>query len=243
MWLTLFTICGFRISLITLSPVYWIQRECLVEECLSIMRLILPSRYALLYGPNSFLLPRLGMVLFGESMTAFKLPGIILALTSLALTMSALRSSVTNSVSFSLGMIYFCGTMLLYREKYFWVRSDPQILFWTALGVFAASRRSAFVASAILGIAVGGCINVKIHTCLFFSPLVVMVLMRATIRDALVMVVAATAMMMLPVPFISGNLVAKLHSLVEACSAPRIECPGFHAGSHLLGYYWNAFGR
>ena len=156
------------------------------------------SRYALLYGPNTFIVPRIGMLIFGESITAFKLPGVLLALTSLALTIAAIRTSVKNGASFHLGTIYFCGMVLLFREKYFWVRSDPQILFWTAVGVFGTTRRSPFVGFAILGVAIGGCFNVKIHSGLLFSPLVPLVLPRLTIRNSVVMMVAAAAMAVLP---------------------------------------------
>ena len=157
-----------------------------------------PSRYSLLYGPNTFIVHYIAMLVCGESMTTFKLPGIILAIASLALTVAAVRTAVGHTIGFHLAVIDFCGMTLLFREKFYWARSEPQILFWSALGVFGATRRSPVFSAVVVGAALGGCFNVKIHAFLLFSPLLALIASRLTLRYGLIVLATATAMIALP---------------------------------------------
>jgi hypothetical protein len=130
------------------------------------------SRYSLLYGPNCFIFPYLAIKVFGDSVVSFKLLSGLFEVGSLLLVFLAIRSSTVSSNARCAGLIYFCGASLLFWDKLVWVRGDPQLLFWMALGLWAATRKTSLISFIVMGIAAGACINVKVHGIFYFAPVV-----------------------------------------------------------------------
>lgn len=137
------------------------------------------SRYSLQYGPNCFIAPWLAIKALGDSIPSFKVLSAFFAIGTLGLVYSALRSSVTTSFARQAGLIYLCGTSLLFWNTMVWIRSDSQMLFWTALGLWAALRKHSFFSFAVMGAAAAACFNTKIHGIFYFAPIIALAMRQS----------------------------------------------------------------
>lgn len=155
-------------------------------------------RYSQSYGPTIYLFNRASQCLFGNSLAAAKTPNVVFALASLGLVAATLWSTSRTRECLYIGLIYFCGTCVLFRYFMFFMRPDPQLLFWMSLAIFGATRRSSLIAFLLLGVAFGGCINCKIHSVLYFSPLISLLWTRITIRGVAIFIVTAAITGFLP---------------------------------------------
>jgi hypothetical protein len=136
------------------------------------------SRYSLLYGPNCFIVPWLAVKVFGDSVVSIKLLSAFFAVGSLALVFGAIRASTVSPVARWAGLIYFCGASLLFWDKLVWIRSDPQMLFWVALGLWGATRKTPLFAFMVMGLAAGACSNVKVHGIFYFGPVIALAMKK-----------------------------------------------------------------
>jgi hypothetical protein len=73
-------------------------------------------------------------------------------------------------------VIYFCSVGLIFAQSLVWVRSDPQLLFWCSLGLWATHRKSLAGRFALLAFAAGACVNTKIHGLFYMLPVVALIL-------------------------------------------------------------------
>lgn len=158
------------------------------------------SRYSLLYGPNTFIAPWLAVKVFGDSIVSIKLCCAFFTLGSLVLVHAVLRTSVASRLARQAGLIYFCGMSLYFWNMLVWVRSDSQMLFWVALGLFGATRRNGFVSAAVIGAAAGACLNAKLHGVFYFAPIIAVAMKRGGWKHW--GVCAATASAVAAAPFL-----------------------------------------
>ncbi len=134
-----------------------------------------PSRYAMLYGPNTYLVPWLLARLGGGSTSALKLVSAVFALGAFSLTAVTLRTTARSPLALWSGIAYFGAAALIFREKLIWLRGDPQLFFWCALGLWGATRRRAIAGFALVGLALGAAVGTKAHAFLYFVPILALV--------------------------------------------------------------------
>jgi hypothetical protein len=161
------------------------------------------SRYALLYGPNCFLALWAAMRLLPDPVLAPKLCAALFALAALALVFATMRRSIVCRQARWLGLAYFCAMCLLVGYRLVWVRSDSQLLFWVALGLWASLHRSTWLAFLLVGACAGAAFDAKLHGILYFLPIVAVLLPRGRVRHwaalaGLGVLVAAAPFLLIP---------------------------------------------
>lgn len=207
------------------------------------------SRYSMLYGPNVYGVPALATALAGHSLGAMKWLSAAFTLASLGLTMLAWRAAVKPGPARAAGLIYFCGAALLFREKLVWVRGDPQLLFWAAVAVWGAGWRRPAAAFAAIGLALGGCMNTKLHGALYVVPALALAWPRADPRAWLALLASAGGACALPflaspaldlAPYLEWLRIAARHGLSPEKALDTARCalllvlPLLLGGQHWL---------
>ncbi len=134
-----------------------------------------PDFLLTVYGPLPYLWNGFWLTLFGGSIAASKLGGILAAIVTLA----AFAHHVWNRFGqlwLAPGLALLGAGMLMATPYSFWTRADPITLMIASLGLtasaqFGRSGKVWWAAPLALGVAVGLAMNVKAHGFLFLAPL------------------------------------------------------------------------
>ncbi|MCP4290760.1 MAG: hypothetical protein GY780_02855 [bacterium] len=131
------------------------------------------TRYSVLYGPSVYLTNGLFLKLFGANLAATKLASFLAAVLSLGFLYGALAKRKIDSIA-ALGVVL--------AILYFWnqgfsiylVRPDAFLVFSVSFSILVYRRARRWLAVVALGCAMGFAINLKIHSFLYFLPLLVL---------------------------------------------------------------------
>ena len=130
--------------------------------------------YAFLYGPMPYLGNALTYWLFGPSVFASKLTGILCFLTAGALSgLTVHKLDYRKAHLIAAALAYFAVTALFFRNHSFWNKPDSYMLMFAALGVFSCVMRRGPWSAIICGLAMAGMTNGKLHGAALFLPLVI----------------------------------------------------------------------
>lgn len=151
-------------------------------------------RFAMAYGPLAYLAPLPALILFGTSIAATKLTGILALIATLAVMGAhAIRRSAPGQARH--GLFYLVGGLLLFVPESFWVRPDPLETLLVAVAVAAPARAWRPV---VLGLCIGLAVNLKIHAGLYFLPIVVESWWSGRWRGLMIAAISSGAAFLLP---------------------------------------------
>jgi hypothetical protein len=176
-----------------------------------------PERYSLLYGPNLFIVSRLSMNLLGASIQSAKLPEALLVGLSIVLLFFIYRAESSSPIA--LVCLAYCLLAIetlsaIWPSSLFWARGEPYIVFSAVVALFAARMKNAVLATALLGVAMGFAVNIKLHSLIFLLPTAVLFARQRGYFRLIVSLVIAAVVAALPfgVPGISlANYFVWLH--------------------------------
>jgi hypothetical protein len=127
------------------------------------------ERYNTQYGPCLFLLLGKAQQWFGPSITASKWPGCAAAILSLVLLFVLVRREV--GVEGGIVAAGIAAALALQFDGYsFWLRPEPFLVFFSTLGLLAATSRHR-LAPLVLGLCLGIVLDMKASGFAFFFPL------------------------------------------------------------------------
>jgi len=159
--------------------------------------LIQPQRYSLLYGPYLYIFVGTSQAMLGPSVFSTKLPSAFAAVAAIALMFFAFCRKSTFRCAFYLTGLAATTLLGLFVGVLFWVRSDPLILLTVALGVFAMTL-DGILGSILLGLSLGVGINLKIHACVYFLPLLYLAVRQWNIPKLIIAITTAALTAVLP---------------------------------------------
>lgn len=143
------------------------------------------EHYSVLYGPTVFLTNGWFLRLLGPSVPAAKAAGGLAAMLGLAFLYLALRPARSRRLALVLtaaaALLYWCEGPFSYNS-----RPDPFLLAAVSFGLLCAVRARPALAIAGVAAAIGFGANLKIHSGLFFVPVLVLLGQRLGPRTALV---------------------------------------------------------
>ena len=154
------------------------------------------ERYSLLYGPALYISNGFFLRVLGPSIFTSKLPGVVFAPLSLAVVYWALLKCSRHRTAV-IGCACVAMAYLFYRQYSFWPRGDSHILLLVSLGLIATSKKP-IVASLVSGLAFGLCVNVKVHSFLYFAPVYALLFQRHRYRYAVFSLVVAMVVALAP---------------------------------------------
>lgn len=155
------------------------------------------ERYNMLYGPYLYVFNGVSEGLLGPTIFSSKIAGVASALTALLLLFVTFvrKSSLLPAILVSGS---FVALLLHFGHFSFWDRADPFQLLFVALGAFATTFSSCWVA-ILLGLSAGVCANLKIHSVIYFLPLAVLAFeTRRSVKRAGIFLLSAGAAALLP---------------------------------------------
>ncbi|MCK9996183.1 MAG: hypothetical protein KAH56_07885 [Candidatus Krumholzibacteria bacterium] len=142
------------------------------------------ERYSVLYGPSVFLTNGLFLHILGPSLVSAKIASALAAVGSLIFLYAALSPRRFDSVA----LVVTAGAALFYWAQGFaiyLVRPDALLVFALGLGFYAATRTSRWLAIFAVAVLAGFTINLKIHSLLYFLPVIVVLAQRLGLRAAI----------------------------------------------------------
>ncbi len=141
------------------------------------------ERYSVLYGPSVFLTNGLFLQVLGPSLVSAKMASALAAVGSLVFLYAALSPRRYDSVA----LVVTAGAALFYWAQGFaiyLVRPDALLVFALGFGFYAATRTSRWLAIFAVAVLAGFTINLKIHSLLYFLPVIVVLAQRLGLRAA-----------------------------------------------------------
>lgn len=151
-------------------------------------------RFATFYGPLAYLLQVPALMLLGANVAISKLTSMMALLTTI-LVISVHFIHHPSEGDARHGICFLVAALLLFSPVSFWVRSDPLETLLAAIAVAStASRRG----EVWVGICMGLAVNLKVHAFFYFTPLLVDLWGRRSIRAPVVAVGVASATFILP---------------------------------------------
>lgn len=141
------------------------------------------ERYSVLYGPSVFLTNGLFLQVLGPSLTSAKMASALASVGSLVFLYAALSRKRRDSVA----LVVTAGAALFYWAQGFaiyLVRPDALLVFAVGLGFYVATRTSRWLAIIAVAVLAGFTINLKIHSLLYFLPVIVVLAQRLGWRAA-----------------------------------------------------------
>jgi hypothetical protein len=155
------------------------------------------ERYAHIYGPMAFIAHGAALGIFGPSIEVSKWVGGSAALSSLALTLVALKTETTLRRAVMITGL-FALLMLDFRNYSFWTRAEPLLIFCVSAGLLAAVQGRGGRSSVALGVVAGLLWNLKATGVIYSLPLFVIVFERLGWRTVLTSAVVAAIVAALP---------------------------------------------
>jgi Dolichyl-phosphate-mannose-protein mannosyltransferase len=160
--------------------------------------LVTQQRYSGPYGPYGYMAIGLCQGLIGPGVFATKLLPCIAGALALALFYRVVLRRISASALLFTGLL--AALSLRLGPFAFWTRPDPFLLLCVTTGLVAATRKT-LAATILLGIAIGVAVNLKIHSVLYFIPVLVIAIRSGFDRGALAKV-TGVALIVAILPFI-----------------------------------------
>ena len=139
------------------------------------------ERYSVLYGPSVFLTNGLFLQVLGPSLVSAKMASALASVGSLVFLYAAIarkrRDQVALAVTAGAALFYWAQGFSIYL-----VRPDALLVFSVGLGLYAATRTTRWLAIIAVAVLAGFTINLKIHSLLYFLPVIVVLAQRLGIR-------------------------------------------------------------
>jgi hypothetical protein len=150
-----------------------------------------PERYALIYGPMTFVAHGVALAVFGPSITASKGLGIAAGILSLVLLYRAVR--LHHSVLASATLVGICALLLLcFRHYSFWTRPEPLQLLSVSGALLAAATGRGNGSAALAGLAAGLMWNLKFTGPLYTAPVAALLYQRLGLKPAILALAVAS---------------------------------------------------
>lgn len=124
------------------------------------------ERYALLYGPNLFILYGMLLKLTGSSIPALKVFVILGFIATLAVAWLACRRA-SNRMMANIAVAFLVAAIASYGDLPIWVRAEPALMLLTAIGFLAALTLGPIRGAIAIGLCAGLIVNVKAHAPLY----------------------------------------------------------------------------
>ena len=167
--------------------------------------------YGVVYGPILLQANGLALWLLGPSVVASKILGVGAFVSAQILAFIIFRRSGATAMEALTIAGAQCVVQSAFNEQglSFGVRSDPLLFLASEFSVLAAISRPTNVNAALLGLAAGVAVNLKIHGALYILPSFVFFLCQIhskTTGVRLILVSAVTAMTISVAPFLLNNV-------------------------------------
>ena len=155
------------------------------------------ERYSVLYGPSVFLTNGLFLQVLGPSLMSAKMASALASVGSLVFLYAALsrkrRDSVALAVTAGAALFYWAQGFAIYL-----VRPDALLVFAVGFGFYAATRTTRWLAIIAVAVLAGFTINLKIHSILYFLPVIVVLAQRLGLRAAVWALAGASVVAVAP---------------------------------------------
>lgn len=162
--------------------------------------------YGFQYGPLLFQITAAALRL-GPSILVSKLPGFFCFWLACGVVLWTLRpSSVGQALLPVAALILIAGG---YWRAAYWVRGDPYLLLFAALGLWSWRRLERTAAVIVIGLLGGGLINLKIHSVLYVLPYAVALLAApgsTAMRVRVVVIGIACGVVAAALPFLDPDV-------------------------------------
>ncbi|MEQ8220974.1 MAG: glycosyltransferase family 39 protein [Candidatus Eremiobacterota bacterium] len=129
--------------------------------------------YSLVYGPVLYIINGFFLTILGPSIISAKAGGIIAALISAVINYMTLKKISNHRTAFIISG-YITAGYLIFGHCSFWNRSDSFIICFVSLTIYAISKGNALYAMIIMSLSLGLSVNMKIHSFLYFIPLLIL---------------------------------------------------------------------
>lgn len=177
------------------------------------------------YGPMVYLFEAAVFAVAGVSVQLGKLAGeLALAGAVIVFFLHARRNYGFPQALF--GILLFVAFILFFAPYSIWNRPDPFIIFMVSLAVYAngrqgehsGSRSGGWPAQAAIGVCIGLAVNLKVHSFMYFLPLMLDSCGWKGLRGVVIIAVVSITVFLLPftlAPISLVNYVTLLHQLVS----------------------------
>ena len=164
-----------------------------------------PERFGLLYGPLAYVIPGTFQRLFGVSLFAAKLPGVLAGLAALGAMFAALARRDRAERWLTVGLFAFL--LLLFPFRAVRAKPDPFLVAGVVFALVALRARRPLVGALAFGLLAGIAANLKVHGPLYFLPLFPALVRATGWRGAGIALVtgAATAASVFALPQVSAT--------------------------------------
>jgi len=159
--------------------------------------LISGEYYGTPYGPNLFLLQKWFYIIFGDSIEASKLVGVLGSIFSLIILHLAIRNRYNSKTS-----LYLIASALIVflqcSSWTFWNRSEPLIMFFIGLALFGTRQKNTYFSLFLLSISFGFAVNLKVTSVFYMLPIFLLSLERKSIWFNTATICLSLLIMILP---------------------------------------------
>jgi len=155
------------------------------------------DRYSLLYGPMLYIINGFALRMLGPSLFSAKISGVLAALLSVLCLFFTFQGITDSQTAFIYSAITIL-TLAMFDSISFWGRGDPLILLCVALGLLSVTRGSTLVATGSIAIALGISLNLKIHSLIYFLPILIMLYLRSDIKHLFASIAASITLALVP---------------------------------------------
>ncbi|MEE8393665.1 MAG: hypothetical protein V3R66_04915 [Rhodospirillales bacterium] len=153
------------------------------------------------YGPLLYLIHSTAFKLGGGSVLVSKFAALAVSAGSV-LIFFCYAYTRFGALKAYVGVLLFIAITLLFSPYSFWNRPDPFTVFLVTLAVFAknlpADRWGRWAPHAVVGICIGLTVNLKVHSFIYFIPVVVDLCGWKNIREMIVIGLISIAVFLLP---------------------------------------------
>ncbi len=129
--------------------------------------------YSLVYGPVLYIINGFFLTVLGPSIISAKAGGIIVALISIVFNYGTIKKISNHRTAFIMSG-YITAGYLIFGHCSFWNRSDSFIIFFVSLTLYAMAKNNPLCAMIIMSLSLGLSVNMKIHSFLYFIPLIIL---------------------------------------------------------------------
>jgi hypothetical protein len=155
------------------------------------------------YGPALFLFQKWFYIIFGGSIVASKLVGILSCIFSFIILYSAIYNRFNAKTCLYL-IAYVLIVFLQFSSWTFWNRSEPLIMFFIGLALFGIRQKNIYFSLFLLSISFGFAVNLKITSVLYLFPIFLLSLERKSIWFHINLV--CLSLLIAIIPFLHKNI-------------------------------------
>ncbi len=156
-----------------------------------------PYQYSVLYGPSVFLTNGLFLRLLGPTLFSAKLASLLAALASLLFVYASLAEE-KNQTKSRWAVIFLILLYWAHGFGVYLVRPDALLVFATSMGIYLAARGRRAMGTLGLAALLGFAVNLKIHSFLYFIPILFLAKSRWGWKWALGSAIGAIPLVLAP---------------------------------------------